>query len=315
MSLETNNYSNESNTQVIPETNKSNNKLLIGLLILSLIGNAYLLYQTNKLDKGNTVLIDENTNLNEAKNQLQSEYDASLARLDELTGKNAALDEMIQEKDSELAKLKSEIKTLLTKKNATVADLKKAQALISTLNGKVKTYEERISELETANQQLSTNNQTLSNAKDSIESAANQLKKLGSVLHISNIKMEPINLKRNGEKEVETSKAKRVDVLRLVFDIDENRIAESGDNDIHIQIISPSGSLLSNAAFGSGVSTDADGNTLNYTVAKRINLEKGQKMSNVSVDWKQESQFEKGDYIINFYNLGYKVGTGSVKLK
>jgi hypothetical protein len=77
----------------------------------------------------------------------------------------------------------------------------------------------------------------------------------------------------------------------------------------------PEGKLLSNAAYGSGVTTDADGKSLNYTVVKRVNLEKGQKMTNVSVDWKQDSNYQKGDYTISFYNGGYKIGSGNVVLR
>lgn len=303
--------------QVEPNNNskKNYNKVLIPLLALSLVGNGYLLVSKNKVAEQNNFLISENTDINAAKDTLQNQYDAALARLDDLTGKNAELDQMVNEKDSELAKLKSEIKSLLGKKNATVSDLKKAQSLISSLRGKVQGYEERISELEIANTNLTSENTQLYNENEKVSAEAQKLKELGSVLHISNIKMEPINQKRNGEKEVETTKAKRVDILRIVFDIDENRIAETGLNEIFVEIKAPDGKLLSNAAFGSGITTDADGQTLNYTVVKRINLEKGQQMTNVSVDWKQESEFVKGQYNINFYNRGYKIGTGSVQLR
>jgi hypothetical protein len=294
---------------------KKYNKLLIGLLALSLAGNGYLIVSKNKVTEQNNFLISENTDISEAKDTLQNQYDAALARLDDLTGKNAELDQMVKDKDGELSKLKSEIRALLGKKNATIADLKKAQSLIGTLKGKVKTYEERIAELETANTELTTENTNLSKAKDSVSSEATKLKKLGSVLHISNIKMEPINVKGNGDKEVSTTKAKRVDILRVVFDIDENRIVESGTNEIFVVIEGPEGKLLSNAAYGSGTTTDSEGNTMNYTVVKRVNLEKGQRMTNVSVDWKQESNYQKGDYNISFYNGGYKIGSGSVQLR
>jgi predicted nuclease with TOPRIM domain len=301
-------------TNTIAPKNKYN-KLLVALLATSLAGNGYLFMSKNKVTEQNNFLINENTNVNAAKDTLQNQYDAALARLDDLTGKNAELDQMVKDKDGELSKLKSEIKSLLGKKNASIADLKKAQSLIGTLRGKVRSYEERIAELETKNTELTASNTELSKQNETVSAEAAQLKKIGSVLHISNIKMEPINLKRGGEKEVETSKAKRVDILRVVFDIDENRIVESGNNEIFVVIEGPEGKLLSNAAYGSGVTTDADGKSLNYTVVKRVNLEKGQKMTNVSVDWKQDSNYQKGDYTISFYNGGYKIGSGNVVLR
>ncbi|MDI9320304.1 MAG: hypothetical protein QM530_07490 [Phycisphaerales bacterium] len=308
-------FNQSESANIAPAPKSKYNKLLLGVLVASLAGNGYLLVTKNKVTEQNTFLINENTNVNAAKDTLQNQYDAALARLDDLTGKNAALDQMVKDKDGELSKLKSEIKSLLGKKNASIADLKKAQSLIGTLRSKVKTYEERIAELEKANTTLTSENSNLAKANDSVSGEAAKLKKLGSVLHISNIKMEPINLKHNGEKEVETTKAKHVDLLRIVFDIDENKIVESGTNEIFVVITDPEGKLLSNAAYGSGVSTDADGNSLNYTVVKRVNLEKAQKMTNVSVDWKQDSNYKKGSYAIAFYNAGYKIGSGNVILK
>jgi hypothetical protein len=307
------NQSAQVDTNTNPKKNYS--KILIGLLAISLVGNAYLLVSKNKVTQQNNFLISENTDINAAKDTLQGQYDAALARLDDLTGKNAELDQMVKDKDGELAKLKSEIKSLLGKKNASIADLKKAQSLIGSLRGKVRSYEERISELEIANSNLTNENTQLYKENDSVTEEAAKMKRLGSVLHISNIKMEPINQKRNGEKEVETTKAKRVDILRVVFDIDENRIAESGLNEIFVIIEGPGGKLLSNAAFGSGVTADAEGNPVNYTIVKRVNLERSQKMSNVSVDWKQENNYQKGDYTISFYNGGYKIGSGNVQLR
>jgi myosin heavy subunit len=305
---------NQSNATVVAPKSKYN-KVLLGLLVMSLAGNAYLFVNKNKITEQNTFLINENTNVNAAKDTLQNQYDAALARLDELTGKNAELDELVKGQDTELSKLKSEIKSLLRKKNASISDLKKAQSLIATLRGKVQGYEERITVLETENKELNNTNTALSKQNEVVSAEAAQLKKLGSVLHISNIKMEPINLKHNGEKEVQTSKAKRVDILRVVFDIDENRIVESGTNEIFVVIEDADGKLLSNAAYGSGVSSDIDGKPFNYTIVKRITLEKGQKMTNVSVDWKQDSNYKQGTYKISFYNAGYKIGAGSVQLK
>lgn len=294
---------------------KNYNTLLLILLIVSLIGNIFLFLNRNDLTNKNNFLITENSDLSAAKDTLQNQYDAALARLDDLVGKNAELDQMVKDKDGELAKLKSEIKSLLHKKNATISDLKKAQSLIASLNGKVKTYEERISELETKNTELTETNEELNSENKNITEEAARLKKLGSVLHISNIKIDAINQKHNGEKEVSTSKARKADILRISFDIDENRIVEDGLNEIFLIIEDPTGKLLSNAAYGSGVTTDADDQTINYTVVKRVHLEKNQKMPNISVDWKQDEDFKKGDYNIRFYNAGYKVGGGTVHLK
>jgi len=133
-------------------------------------------------------------------------------------------------------------------------------------------------------------------------------------LHASNIRLEPIHLKRGGKKEKETSKARKVDVLRIMFDIDENRIAENGTKELDVRIVDPNGSLLSNAAYGSGTTTASDGSSMNYTIMKQVALETNKPVKDVTVDWHQDSDYKKGQYQIEIYNGGDKIGSGNVTL-
>jgi len=140
------------------------------------------------------------------------------------------------------------------------------------------------------------------------------MKKAGSVLHASNIRMEPIHKRRNG-KEKETGKAKKVDELRITFDIDENRIAESGTKQIYLRILAPDGTIMSNTANGSGMMTASTGSQVSFSVEKDIPLVQNQPVKDVTIDWNQEGNYPKGDYTIEVYSEGYKVGSGSVTLK
>jgi hypothetical protein len=45
-----------------------------------------------------------------------------------------------------------------------------------------------------------------------------------------------------------------------------------------------------------------------------INYTQGQRQT-ISVDWKQNSDFETGDYKIEVYNNGFKIGEGIRSLK
>jgi predicted nucleic acid-binding Zn-ribbon protein len=246
---------------------------------------------------------------------VQKDFDAALVRLDELTSKNQQMDAEIKDKNGEVEKLKAEIQAILRNKNATESDLAKARKLIASLDDKTKSYQERIAQLETENTDLNNKNTVLATERDSTVSQNIALKKVGSVLHASNIRMAPIDLRKGGKKENETTKAKRVDLLRITFDIDENRIAESGNKDIYLRISGPDGTPLSNAAYGSGVTQLTDGSSLNYTLAKQVSLQQGQPVSGVTVDWHQGNDYKKGDYQIEIFNEGYKVGSGKVTLK
>jgi len=98
-----------------------------------------------------------------------------------------------------MAKLQAQIKTILANKNASQAELKKAREMITSLTDKSKEYEARIAELEKENTQLTGANKTLTHERDSTVEKNIALKKVGSVLHASNIRMEPIHKRRNGK--------------------------------------------------------------------------------------------------------------------
>ena len=278
------------------------------VIIVYLMINRHNMTQQNQQTSSQLVVADS------SRSAIENDYNAALARLDQLTSKNAQMDSMITDKNGEVAKLKSQIRGILSDSRASASQLRKAKELIEELNTKTKSYEERIAELEGQNNQLTSQNQSLSKERDSTANKNAELKQLGSVLHASNIRLEPIHLKRGGKKEKETSKARKVDVLRIMFDIDENRIAENGTKELDVRIVDPNGSLLSNAAYGSGTTTASDGSSMNYTIMKQVALETNKPVKDVTVDWHQDSDYKKGQYQIEIYNGGYKIGSGSVKL-
>jgi myosin heavy subunit len=251
--------------------------------------------------------------------EVKGQYDAALVRLDGLVNKNNQLDSLVNNKDGEISKLKTQINQIMSKTNKTKADMEKAKSLIAQLNTKVKSYEEQIEQLKGENGKLVEVNGVLTKERDSTVADNIGLKnkvKLGAVLHASNIRMTPIHEKKFfGKGEKATTKAKRVDIMRITFDIDENRIAESGMKQIFIAITAADGKVLTSAAYGSGVTSLADGTSLSYTLFKQIQLQQAMPVKNLDIDWKQSGNYETGTYKIDIYNEGYKIGSGSVTLK
>lgn len=309
----------EQNTEVNSPTPKRNNTTIYIAIIAVLLGlNIFLFVSRSRISSQRDEARSALDTLTTDRDAIKTEYDAALARLDLLVGKNAQLDSIVSNQNSELSRLRNEIQNILSNSRATAADYSRARKLVGQLNSKVKTYAERIAELEADNTRLNKYNAVLVEERDSTVTtniALSQKVRLASVLHASNIRMVPIDLRRGGKREKETSKASRVDIFRITFDIDENRIAEDGVKELFIRILSPNGNLLSNAAYGSGVSETYDGQTLNYTLAKQISLKQGESVKDVVVDWHQDSNYERGDYKIEIFNEGYKIGSGSINLK
>lgn len=309
-----------------PQQNKPNqegsknktNLVLVALVAILSVAVIVLAVKNHNLSQDVTVANATVTTSDSSRRAVEMDYRAALVRLDELVSKNSQMDSIVSQRDSEVAKLRKQIDAIIKDKNATASQLGQAKRLIARLNTTVQSYEERIAQLESENDVLNQENQVLTTERDSTVADNINLQqkvRLGQVLHASNIRMEPINLKRGGKVEKTTSKANKVDILRVTFDIDENRIAADGEKLIHIRIIDPSGNLLSNAAYGSGLTETHDAQPLNYTLAKQFQLKQGTSVKNLVIDWNQDSDYAKGTYKIELYNDGYKIGSGDVRLR
>jgi peptidoglycan hydrolase CwlO-like protein len=305
--------------QTSPQQNnpgKKNNSIIYWVVILVLLaGCLYLFISKNKMAADNDANSKhEQQQLDSVKTDratLQSDFDAASAKIDQLVSQNSKLDSALQGNKAEMAELQSKIRTILSNKNATQAELKSARDMISSLTDKTKEMEARIAELEKENTQLTGQNKALVKEVDSTVTQNVALKKAGSVLHASNIRMEPIHKRKNG-KEKETTKHKKVDELRITFDIDENRIAESGNKEIYLRVLGPDNNLLSPSA---GNLTTDDGGQVSYSVMKEIALTQNQPVKDVIIDWNQPGEYSKGIYTIEVYNDGFKVGSGKVTLR
>lgn len=288
------------------------------VILLLLIGCIFLFYSKNKVvqdsnDKEKELLAKLDS-VKTDRASLQADFDAASAKIDQLVSSNAKLDSNLQKDQAEIIALQKKIRSMLGNSKATAAEMKKAREMINTLTDKTTQYEARIAELEKENLILTNKNITLTKDRDSAVTQNIAMKRIGSVLHASNMRMEPIHVKKNG-KEIGTSKAKKVDVLRIKFDIDENRIAESGNKKVFIRMVGPDGNILRSDANGSGLMTTAKGDQISYSIQKEIALIKEQPVKDIVVDWHQEGDYPKGSYLIEVFSEGYKVGSASVNLK
>jgi peptidoglycan hydrolase CwlO-like protein len=304
-----------------PQNNapKKNNSIIYWVFIVILLaGCIYLFMSKNKMAADNDLALKQKQqqidSVKTDRESLQNDFNAASAKIDQLVSENSKMDSALQGNKAEMARLQGQIKSILSNRNATLADLKKAREMINSLQDKTKEYETRIAELEKENAVLTGKNQVLKKEVDSTTTENIGLKKVASVLHASNLRMEALHKRRNG-KETATTKAKKVDVLRIKFDIDENRITESGTKQIYIRIIGPDGNVLSSKSNASGNLTTNTGAQLPYSVMKEIALTQNQMVKDISVDWNQEGDYSRGNYTIEIYNEGYKVGNGSVTLK
>jgi len=304
------------------KSNKYKNAI-IGILAAGVIGlGGYLIVDKNKTTEVITHQTSQIAAITEEKSDVQKSFDASLARLDSMTTANKGLEGKLTEKNNEIAKVKSEIRGILNKKNATAAELSRAKTLIASLNGQIESMQVEVARLTQENQVLSNDKVVLTQEKEKLTTdlTATTLVKedlekkvdVASTLNAYNIQITPINIKNNGKEKV-SSVAKRVDKLMVSFDVD-NRIAQTGTQDVYVLVIGPDGKPISAETLGSGTFTTREEGDKSYTTKVAVDVETA-KRKNVEFAFKPDANFQQGNYTIQIYQNGFKIGEGIRSLK
>jgi hypothetical protein len=306
---------------------KDNRKLIYGILIAALIGTwGYIIYDKSKTKETVAQLQSRLVNIDSARNAIEQDFMSVSAKADSLTQNNIQLQGDLADKNSAIQKLRSNIGSILKKKNASDEELAQAKQMIGELNGKVDGLFAELDKLKGENQQLTSSNQQLSTEKTQLTADKQGLEQnlattktekkqleekvdVASTLHASSIGIAAIKVSGNG-KEKETSTAKRANLIRIGFNLDENRVTPSGTKDIFVVVTGPDGKPISE---GSTFNTRDEGSKP-FTTKVSVNYEQG-KVIPVSFDWRQNDKYKEGDYRIEIYNNGFKIGEGVKTLK
>ena len=217
---------------------------------------------------------------------------------------------------------KQKLKTLMHKNALTEEELAVAKKLMAEISQNVlQEYHKRVGHLETEKVKLQTQNvsdekklQELTKKVKALENS-NQiisdkyaLEKLESLkkdnlisyatkLSVSNFVLKGIKVKNSG-KEIETDRASRITKLQSSFDINENKLVESGKKELFLAVYQPDGSLakFSNKQQGSFI---INGQHKIFSDRAVVDYVKGSSKT-ISFDWEAED-FKRGDYILEVY--------------
>lgn len=302
---------------------RDSKNLIIGLLAVGILGTwGYFLWDKNKSDQQITQLQTQYIAVDSTKNEIEKSYGAAVSRLDSLTGYNNELEGKLTERNSEIKNLRGRIDGILRKNRLTEKEKKEAQTLITELNEKITSMEAEVARLTQENQVLNEKNTTLTTEKDTLTNqltATNTVKAelekkvdVASTLNAYAIAITPVD-ERKGGKEKVTSTAKRVDKLVISFDVD-NRIVQTGATEVYVCITGPDGQPIAVEALGSGKFTTREEGEKLFTAKVPVDFEAGKK-KHVEFAWKQNSDFKRGDYKIEVYHNGFKIGEGVRSLK
>jgi peptidoglycan hydrolase CwlO-like protein len=308
---------------------KDYRNVIIGALAVVLVGaGGYLIVDKNKSTETIQQQQTQIAKVTDEKSDVQQSFDASLSRLDSIKSVNSSLQGKLTASNSEISKTKAEIRSILNKKNASAAELNRAKQLIASLNDKITNMQAEVARLTQDNQNLTQDKVVLTQEKTTLTEEKEKLNQdlttttvakqdlekkvdIASTLNASNISITPVKLKGNGQEKV-TSTAKRVDKLKISFDVD-NRIAQPGTTDIYVLVLGPDGKPITNEALHSGTFTTRDEGDKSFTAKLPVELETA-KRKNVEFQF-TPGNFQQGNYTIQIYQNGFKIGESTRELK
>ncbi|MEO5984519.1 MAG: hypothetical protein ABIP80_03380 [Ferruginibacter sp.] len=298
--------------------------ILTGVLVVALLGTwGYIIWDKNQtketIAQKETVITTTSTQ----RDELQKELSDATMRYDMLKTSNSKKDSAITAQDRDIAAKREKIQNLLNKANATESEIAQARVMIASLNGDISTYRAQVEILKGEKIVLTNEKRAIAADRDRVtrnfDSATTVIKAkedlidVGSTLHASNFSIAGI-MERSGGKEKVTSTAKRVDKLRISFDLLENMLAQAGNKEIYVVITAPDGTPVAVEALGSGKFNTREGQEIIYTQKLDVNYVQNKKQT-ISFDWKQNKDFATGNYKIEVYNNGFKVGEALKPLK
>lgn len=305
-------------------------------ILLLLLLNGYLFYHNLTSKKENERVQAELEAVSDEKGQLQIEFNQTIRELEDLK-------EDLTEKDSSLVQMnelldeqKGRIERLLSKTKVSKSELAQARAMIDNLRASSENYRHQIEQLKLANSELFEKNQGLVEdvareveekeqviaEKDEVIGQKNQLveeKSLlqnrfnrAAVLAADGVVGSAIKMK-GGDKEAVTDNYKKADKLKVCFDLLPNKAAQPGSQEIAVRIMAPNGITLTSSTMGSGTMPLAESDrTVKYSLMK--SLKYAQKKVNHCLYWQQEEEYIGGDYSVEVYHEGYKIGDSEFNL-
>ncbi len=209
-----------------------------------------------------------------------------------------------------LAKIK-QYETFLAEKDTEIAQLREENQMLATNNdslnvqvGSLRTERENLVQRQT---QLSDSVMTYTAQNRELSDKVNR----AAALKVQNFKVLAVTNKGK-TRDKDDYKAKRVDKIKMVFDLPENPLTRQETKDIYVRLLDPDGAIVSDDATGSG-EFEVNGQETKFTTRESIAyLNNNQKVEMV---YDNTNQFRPGKYSIELYAEGYRIGGGNFVIR
>lgn len=308
-----------------PKKDSNRNLVIAGLFILLLSINGILIYmqqqKTHENEEQKEIIKVKNTELeNQIKvyETLKADFERQSTELKSMGISNDSLEVRIASINADLAQLRS-----FRNSSFSIADQQKYRARASNFEKALQQKDQEIAKLKDANEELFTENTGLKTTQNKLSDSISTLAStnqalsekvaLASKLEAQNVDVAIVNTKGKEEADDEEEfKAKKVDRIKITFNLAKNDVATKESKDIYMRLIEPDGSALYNLSMGSGT-FEIEGKEIFYTAKRDIVFDNTQQQ--VSFLYSKGAPYKVGKHTIELYSGGYLIGTSSFTLK
>ncbi len=209
-----------------------------------------------------------------------------------------------------LAKIK-EYETFLAQKDTEIAQLREENTMLASNNdslnvqvGSLRTERETLVQRQT---QLSDSVMTYTAQNRDLSEKVNR----AAALKAQNFKVLAVTSKGK-TRDDDAYKAKRVDKIKMVFDLPENPLTRQETKDIYVRLLDPNGAIVADDATGSG-EFEVNGQETKFTARESVSyLNNNQKVEMV---YDNANQLRPGKYSVELYAEGYRIGGGNFVIR
>jgi predicted nucleic acid-binding Zn-ribbon protein len=318
------------------ETTQSNNnngllKVIIVVMagVLALLGYLFMgaRNETLELQKSLTSKVEQLSTTQIKLDSISKSLDEKILEVQGLGGSVAELEAVKAQLENDKKKLKTELsfsaqkyeskikdyETFLVAKDDDIRKLKAENGILVAKTQTLETEKQQVivenTSLKTEKAELTT---TLTKTVDDFTTKNNDLKRqvnLASAMKAINVQVTALSSKGK-ERDGGEYKAKRIDQIKVAFIMPSNPVAAQNNKDIYVRVLDANGAVVEN---GNGGIVQVDGKEIAYSFRKNVPFENNdQRVDLVSG---KGANYTKGQYSVELYSEGFKIGKGIFEVK
>jgi len=306
--------------------------LLAALAILALL-NVVLIYffykEREKNKEQETVIAAKTEEVVAAKMKLDSisaQLDAKIAEIQQLGGQVDSLISLKQQLEKDKAALRSASSAASVDISKYKQKIANYEAILVQKDSDIAKLKEELGIVTAQNQELSSKVTGLEGEKaslqrtfeDSVGQLSNKNRELAEKVTIASaLKAEKIAVNavssKGKERDGGAYRAKRIDKLKVDFDLAANPISPNGEREVYLRILDPEGAVMADMATGSGTFVYSGRETV-YTAKQTLNY--SNEGSQGSIIYSRGGiPLKKGEHTIELYCQGFRIGSTTFKVK